>query len=78
MWSRVALNSVPECWNHRSEPPYMAQIQVEAGRAVERLESGVEGYVHQVCAGACTGLKRTSESQKLELQADVSHHVGGS
>lgn len=30
MWSRVALNSAPECWNHRIKPPYMAQIQVEA------------------------------------------------
>lgn len=49
MWSKVALNSAPECWNHRSEPPYMAPIQVEAGSAIERLESGVEGYVHRVC-----------------------------
>lgn len=44
---------------------------------MERLESNVEGYVHHVCTEACPGLKRTSELQKLELQADVSHHVDG-
>ena len=50
MWSRAALNSAPECWNHGCEPPLMAEVQAEGGSALGRLEGNVEGYVHRVCA----------------------------